>query len=329
MTQQLVRFVVAFAALSWLIQANQPRVVSALYDFPHLATLAREYGGASPSPAAVLYLGDSVLQQVGKGDRDRRTLTEMVQERLDPGVRMISASFPTWTFEMFTLFVRVLEQLPARPKQLLIPVNVRSLSDVWFRNPRFDLSDHRLYLETFGGGFIARKSLHSFLYYRPEMNLYSFRALPVMLGTQRIGQIGDYAKQSVELPPAGQAKADVERLMYATEYGQPIAKDHARLRALSGLLAAARALGIRPVVYATPVNGARASRACGAEITRQIAARVEAAREVCARAGVPLLDLSGAVAEEHFADYLEHLDEVGRGQVAARLAGALGERQDR
>lgn len=325
MKQQAIRFVVAFALLCALIQAQQPRVVNALYDFPHLLMLTREYGGGAPSPAAVLYLGDSVLQQVGKADRDRRELPRMVQDRLEPGVRLVSASFPTWTFEMFALFVRVLEQLPARPRQLLIPVNIRSLSDVWFRNPRFDLSDHRLYLSTYGGGFVARKALHSFLYDRPQMSLPAHRALPVMLGTERIGDIGEYARQSIQLPAAGQQNADIERLMYATQYGHPVAADHPRLRALAGLIAATRALGIRPVVYATPVNKGRASRACGPEITRQIEARIRLVQAVCTQAGVPLRELSGAVAEGHFTDYLEHLDEVGRGQVADHLARALKE----
>jgi len=184
----------------------------------------------------VVYLGDSVLESVSARDADKRNIAQLIE-----GQSVVLVSHAGYGMEVYLRFAEYLARQPARPRTLVVPVNLRSFSALWPYS--FELERLRLaWGDLLGVGL-----------YRPMTGLKLLPAPPAP-GTP---------------PHSGEDFLDAA-------YGHPIRPNHPRLLALRRLTEVCRQAGMQPLIYVTPVDVAGGDAAFRA----QIAANVEVCRGV-------------------------------------------------
>jgi len=154
---------------------------------------------------------------------------------------VVLVSHAGYGMEVYLRFAEYLARQPARPRTLVVPVNLRSFSALWPYS--FELERLRLaWGDLLGVGL-----------YRPMTGLKLLPAPPAP-GTP---------------PHSGEDFLDAA-------YGHPIRPNHPRLLALRRLTEVCRQAGMQPLIYVTPVDVAGGDAAFRA----QIAANVEVCRGV-------------------------------------------------
>jgi sugar phosphate isomerase/epimerase len=147
-------------------------------------------------------------------------------------------------------------------------------------------------------------------------------------GVPGLGRLGGLRRLAAEKPAEPAAVAERLARLLRWHYGAALKPGHKRLRALRATCELALALGIRPVVYVTPVNAEAALRHCGVDLARRMGENVDVVRRELP-AAVRFADFHAFLPESaFFHDNLstEHLADVGRRQLAGAIVRLLGDR---
>jgi len=267
-----------------------------------------------------IHFGDSVQRSTSPADRDRRNLHEMLQAGL-ADERMGSLQSDAGSMELYLACARYLARQDRRPRRLLIPVNLRSFSPEWDPRPEYQLRLELLRLR-FGDpialGFRTPLSLWK-IYPLHPLSREEYHRMPVVADGRRIASVGELIEGSRTAP--GKTRLESQFLF---RYGVALTPDHRKLRAMEAIVDTCRGAGMEPVFYVYPVDVAAAEGAAGPFLREQILRNVQLIRTRMTARNAKILDLSGALPSGAF-DWQasgtphEHLNEQGRGAVAAEL----------
>lgn len=311
--QSLLLHMVAFLLLGALLDAVALPLARELYGVPQLETLVTSCR-ASARPPRVLYLGDSVLQLTGPDEADRRTLPQILEERIGAG-EVLPLARAGWTPRLFRRVPPVLATLPRRPALVILPLNLRVFSRSWQMSPQLERHHDEVVFEMRSLGFVAARA--RFLLGHPATRLTpaQFEAFPITYRGETLGTVRDY-RAGVK---RGVASAAERRLHWAANLGAEIDPDLGMGTALDEALDGFATLGVTVIAYVTPVNHDAATRFLGSEFLPILRANVESLRVRCESHRALFLDLSREVGPEGFLDHLEHLKAPARARVAERL----------
>lgn len=238
----------------------------------------------------IVYFGDSVLSTVEPGDRDTRDIARMVDADLD-AMTVGLVQRPGYEMDIFASFVDYLARQPRRPRFLVVPLNLRSFSEMW---------------------------PYSFGFDRLRLSLGD----PATLGLYRPLRSLGLAPEEVLVTPARIRERPAKDL-WKSAYMGTVDPKHERLASIRELAAVARKAGMTPVFYLTPINLDAGGQLHGAEFREKALAGAKVCADVAASTGFPVLDLSAALPDAGEFGSMEHLRDTGRLRVAAELAKAL------
>lgn len=273
--------------------------------------------GVVAHPARVVYLGDSVLLAVDRGDADRRSLARMEKMALAP-IALQPAALHGMHAEIYEPCIDWLLRRGARPELFVVPITMRSLAPIWRFQPGLQFANERLAIA------MDRPVLRWFL--RPAR----------IWQAQARWQVSEHDYRTTRVPTPGGGTATIagrfdehlagryDRAAWAAaDYLPPVEPDHPRLRALVRI---ARRPDTRVLFYLTPTDRQSARALLGPvfdeRFERNVATIVGALREV----GADVIDWSGLLPTDAFTRSQvidEHLDERGRRELAARLADEI------
>jgi|GEM_PF-5887538 len=300
--------------------------------FPRLELLVARYRDepradpAAQVPPALL-LGDSTLERVSDGDTDTANLGARIRAGMP--VRTLVLSCPAYSPVHFAAYAQVLAVLPARPRLVIAPVNIRCLSPQWDALPRYRWLHHlaairRCLADPEGPVPEAPPALDEAEAAALHAQARARRVASAITGETTVGALEDI-RDSGPTDAAGR-RARVRQVL-AYHYGLPFAPDHPCLLALGDMTRTLRGAGVWVLIYATPVNVDFAEMLDGPEMRRTIADKVAAARDAIRAAagddpGVAFLDLHATCRADHFFHrgyMVEHLDQHGRAALAERV----------
>jgi hypothetical protein len=270
------------------------------------------------APGEIVFFGDSVVQTMALGDADPRLLPDMLAGELDEPVLRISQA--ATGAQMHAAWLRYAARLSPPPRAVIIPVNLRSFSPHWERNPGwvFDdvaaMIDHPLYARL--------GSVLEWDWGRPTDE--AFAATPVFVGGVEVGTVATLDDGAAGWAPS----AEVRRSRYLVRYASDIERSR-RIGAFRSLVAEANASRFPVILYLTPVDVDAIEDNVDEATFAAVEANLTVLRDALATTRWPSVDLSASVRAADFdhpiGDPHEHMKWGGRILCARALADAVRE----
>ena len=283
----------------------------AIVSFDRDSTLDHFEAVLDNSPEILLF-GDSTNGAWDPRDSDRRPISMVLDAELAiPSVGGFAHA--AYHSEIYELFLTRLLARPYRPRLLIIPINLRSLSPVWDFDPstQLDAVRRKLVVEesawrraveplalTFGVGSGNATTRHDY------MNRPVYRVADI------VGTVSEYRNGDTD-------QQLVLNYMYGLDAG------HRKVTALKRIAEMAQDQSLPVVFYVTPVDYCAASPDLRKPLVDQIRRNVEVVCATLSRTEAVLVDMAFDLDSESFSygrHVNEHLRSVGRTYVAGRLA---------
>ncbi len=304
------------ACLAWLMLSaflgHSPR--------PEVMDLVDEVVAKQP---AILYLGDSSLFSGHPSDTDKRTIPELLQERLhEHAVGQIHKA--AFNMDVFLCILRYIQDQEYRPDLLVLPVNLRSYSPVWQARPDWQFVTLKLYLQHDSSVFRA--------FYEPLAIFKVLNVRPVTVGEYHDALTETLGKASVrlELPngapcefgPDGEPQLNAAQ-RFAVAYAYPLSPQHPQLKALKEVSELAESMDIPILFYVTPIDMQLGEELVGENLRNVVGQNLEVIQSALKGRHGTFVDLHDAVSAGHFVhnqgEFVEHFKESGRMAIAEAL----------
>jgi hypothetical protein len=279
-------------------------------------------GGTAPE---VLLLGDSVHYRVRYNDRDNSTLSEMVAGLLAPrsSFGLNGAAFHP---RLFLATIRCVAQMPNRPKVVVIPVNLRSFSPQWWLKPENDYVNEIAALEAHRPG----DEVPTLPPFQKNKDGERYRALAVTYPGTTLSSIGEFLAVIDGKSDDTARQAWRDRQIAIFHFMHTLEPDHPWLQDIVRCVEEARAAGMRPVVYVTPINYQWGVRSVGDLFATAVGRNTTTLRHVLEpvvdRLGGTYRDWSRAFVDRLFFnrdEKTEHLSDEGRRKLARMIVDEL------
>lgn len=275
----------------------------------------------------VLLFGDSVMERVSWHDRDNRTLGRMVADACQP-VRVCLAARRSYHPVLFLGLLDLLARLPGRPARIVLPVNLRCFSPQWNLNPIWQFEEELRRIRGLPAGREAAfKPLKALAPEDLPGPWAEFQALPLDMPGLDSRNMGEFYSLSKKQRIEGEEGRPRTTELFRVHYQYTLDDNHRHLRALAGIRDAAAGLGIRLLVYLTPVNYQSGTLHAGVLWEQTLLSHAAKVRQIFdGRPGVDFHDWSrrfGPEAFFHANDPTEHLAEAARKDLSAELSGLL------
>lgn len=308
--------------------------------YVELAYLAALYGDAEPGGSEVLMLGDSVALRVSKRDHDWRKLGEMVGEmvgemtaELEKPIEMSWVAHSAYHIDVYRAMLKALAVMPSRPELVIIPLNLRSLSPQWFLEPYWQFNDEIAALESYAAH--PRKGIPPL--YEKRIEDVPKAAREKYLNTQveypftEFKSVREFVALIESEPESDDDKFFRKQQIFVYHYMHRLTEDHPRLRSWMALPEELERLGMRALIYITPINFEGGRRF----VREGFISRLEENLAVLHNTMTPLsndrikfCDWSRLLESKHFFDQdlaTEHLAESGRLQLAKKIKYEVAE----
>uniref|UniRef100_Q07IR4 SGNH/GDSL hydrolase family protein n=1 Tax=Rhodopseudomonas palustris (strain BisA53) TaxID=316055 RepID=Q07IR4_RHOP5 len=301
---------------------------SAGQPFPALTTLIEHYGSGGAAPDLLL-LGDSVSERIANEDADRRTLHQMMIDRVTSARSCLAISHTAYQPAIYRDLMEALARLPRSPHVVMLPINPRAFSPQWHGSPLWALDQERAAIRAHladpdqpiapiadveaGDGFFDQ-----------------FDQTRVRLQLSSLTRNGDLRAISL-VPTDNPAEQKVRyRELFAWHYAYAFDESHPKLLALRDAITLIGKMNATAVCYLTPINVEAGLDVHGRRFQDVAAALAERIARALAPAldagGHRFADLSAALGREFFFKNnlaTEHLNARGRDKLAAAATGLL------
>jgi len=273
----------------------------------------------------VIYLADSSILSIRKGETNTDTTAKMLQSMLnDPELE--SGSCKACEMELYLLMTQRMLREGYLPDVMVIPINMRSFSLNW-RHPNYERIRDKRYLSY--GGWLLRvmeRPLQVFKFFNKTLPRAEYDRMWVYWGDMPVRRIGEaqmfLSSNFVHLHHSQMLLSYIVRYMYDLKANNP------KLKAMHKLVDLLQKHDSRVVFYITPINYEQGDRVVGAAFKRQLTKNTALIREILSgKQNVVLLDLSMTLGESYFISDgrypNEHLIPEGRHWVAEQLYAEL------
>jgi len=291
-----------------------------------LKSMDDAYAGRGAGPR-LLVLGDSVYYRVSKDDTDRRTLSQMLYDRLqESGLDALCLNYSAYHPGVYAALLGALSRMPNRPAKVVLPINLRCFSPQWFLQTDHLFAEEIRIFDAYSPGQVI-----------PEVTRQTnpgaaeaFDAMTVCYPDSPLNTIGQFRLVAKAESRSGYQEAWKARQIAIFHYLHPLAPDHPRLLDAVEMIQRAARMGIKPVVYLTPINHRHGVRVVGERFEQLVAEHVSTLRralqESAESAGGLFLDWSRAFEDDMFfhpGERTEHLNQAGRLRLAELVQAAI------
>jgi hypothetical protein len=271
----------------------------------------------------VVYFGDSTLKWTSPKDPVLYSMPDLLKMLL-PNALVVKLTHPSYQMDVYRMNVSYFLQQGFYPKYFVIPINLRSFSPEWLRQPLWQFEEERWLL-----AFHVKKAMK---FFKPatvfklagqNISQYDYLHTPVYNGTKRLGIVKDFDNPTyAEFSEKNLKNKMVFRYMYR------LTAQHPYVRAMKEIVSQAQMYGVGVIFYVTPIDYQSGEKCWGREFDERIADNVELIKEQLAGSNATLLDLSRTLSTSYFSwpddkpsplYPNEHLNLAGRMFVVKQL----------
>ena len=295
----------------------------------HLSQLAALKSCIGKEANTIIFLGDSVNFSYAPSDRDKRRISEMLQDSL-PDFRVVAIDHRAYHMGVYRGFVSRLTGSANKPNLVIIPVNLRSITTHWVKNPSWQFVDLQRYLLFDGVLFrVFFRPMRSFKIYRDStLSEVAFSRTPLYDGDIKVGTVKDYQSVSREDASTRNTKA-----MITYYYMEKLQEKNPRACDLVAISQMVKQTDLKVLFYITPIDYQKCDTVLGDRFSQRIKENKAIVRNLLEREKIDVLDLSFSLPSDGFyyrSQYPdEHLNEKGRKAVASMLRDSIATRKHR
>jgi hypothetical protein len=296
-----------------------------------LTALLNSYNGPEAAPE-VLYFGDSVLMRVAYEDEDAGNLGELVAANLRPLYKTCGIYHSAYTPRIFYHLSRVLEVTAHQPKLVILPINMRCFSPQWDLQPLWQFNWEIEAIDAFLAdpqGPVPLKIPDT----PRDHGAQEFGNLQVNYVGTSLDRIQQFLAVIATKPTSEAGKRERWKTIFTYHYLYKLNPDHRTLRRLKETVVLLNSLGIKVLIYLTPINYQGGKNYVGALFEQTLAANVALIKQALADVGgapgdiflgdwTRLVDAQGFF---HDSDPTEHLNRRGRKSLADAIGAAVQE----
>lgn len=240
--------------------------------------------------AEIIYFGDSTINWASPSDISQESMSGLLQ-RLLPHVRVAKLTHASYQPDVYAAFAEYIARKGYNPRFVIIPVNLRSFSPEWDRQPLWQFEKEKLTLamkDTWMMKFY--RPLAVFKFFDPAISRFDYDQTPVFIDGKFAGRVRDYDNPDYrEISEEKMKKKLIFRYMYT------LTARHRKVLSLVHAAAVFKSAGIEPVFYITPVDIQAIERVLGPASVGRVANNVGVIRTALAGQNAQLLDLSTAL----------------------------------
>jgi len=283
-------------------------------SLPQLVALEK----AQKEKTDIIYFGDSSDTNYDNKDLDKRSISQMLQEIL-PDYSMTSISHPAYAADIFLDFCKNMIKQKYYPKVVIIPINMRSFSLSWDKNPGWQFEQEKTILKN-KLLFMFFKTIEVFDKNNKRFNEITqgeFENMEVFNGEKAAGIVKDFEKHEFRNYSEENMKNSI---LYF--YMFSLKNDHRKLNSLAEMKKILLENNIKPVFYITSIDYETGERYFTGEFTERLKNNVETIKSALEEDNFKVLDLSMDLKTNFFTQEKypnEHLNEKGRKYVAEKI----------
>ena len=310
-------------------------------QYHELKLLLEAFDQQNKRATDILYFGDSVIQRISKYDENIQTLGEMVAKRFEPNYKTCVLAHSAYTPKIFLSLSRVLKITRKRPKLIILPVNIRSLSPQWDCYPSWQFKREILAIWKFRKHPLRKipRLIPSDQLPINQRKMRNFKYRKVNYPFTKYNQINQFLELIKSKPNEPLEIKQRWRIIFIYHYLNTLRQDHHQLRSLKQLLELLFKLNVFTVIYLTPINYQAGVRLIGQEFTRIVSKNIAVLKQsiakdyekqdsnkVIKKPGLLFVDWSMMLSENlffHINDPTEHLNEVGRIKLANAIVDLI------
>lgn len=279
-----------------------------------------------PAATNAVYFADSTNDSIGEHDQDRRFVSEMLSDALDPdGIEAHGVSFPGTSIDWIASHLRFLIQRYRGLDYAVVPLNIRWISPAW--RDRSQTTGERQAYEIYGAGPLPWAHDIELAYHSPRREWdREHEPAETVLGPFDASRAHHGADEYIAL--FGGEKdaviAEIERARIIVSYGFELSPEDPFFALMERIAGLCEESGLRCLFYLPPYNLRFVERVAEAEVAQALNGNFARIRDFASARGLTLLDLSAHLAPENFTDKVnEHVDETGRRLIAGCIAATL------
>lgn len=276
---------------------------------------------AQKEKADIIYFGDSAISNYDNKDLDKRSITQMLQGML-PNRSIASIDSAAYKADIFLDLSKYMLKQKYYPKTVIIPINIRSFSLSWDKNPGWQFENEKAILKN-KLLFMFFKTIEVFNKNNKldEIAQSEFENTEVFNGEKAVGKVKDFEKHEFRHYSEENMKNSI--LYY---YMFPLKKEHRGIKSLEEIAKILLENNIKPVFYITPIDYETGERYFPGEFSERLKNNVDMIKFVFEENNFEVLDFSMDLKNYFFAweKYPnEHLNERGRKYIAEKIAGII------
>jgi hypothetical protein len=235
----------------------------------------------------IIYFGDSTINWAAKSDVNEESMPGLLQ-RLLPESRIAKITHASYQMDVYEAYAKYIVRKNYRPKVVIIPINLRSFSVEWDKQPIWQFEKEKLTLamkDTFWMKFY--KPLAVFKYFDPAITRFEYEKSSVFDGEKFVGKARDFDNADFKIFSEQNLKKKLTfRYMY------PLTAEHRKIKSLGHTAQLLKGQGIQPIFYITPVDWQTIEKYLGANALERMTQQKDVIKNTLAAQGVVLLDLS-------------------------------------
>jgi hypothetical protein len=252
----------------------------------------------------IAYMADSTTFHVLAEDDNQANTVEMLQ-RYYPDISISAFLHPAFDLNMYE---HILDYIIRHTscEVVIMPVNLRSFSSYWDRNPMYEFRNEKIVMRYGDKGWFRTfyKPLAVFKAFQPQKKEHHYKNAKVYRGQEVVGRIRDFdlAYATTE------DKKDFFAEKFMVFYMYPLSEEHRKIQALAAIKRKAQQHGVKILFYITPIDYQKGEEYAGPDFGTQVEANVQFLLRFARQHNILLLDLSRALEADHF--YWERDKEV-------------------
>lgn len=292
--------------------------------YPELNFLIDTFEKADCGPD-LFCLGDSVWERLSREDVDQRNIGQMLQDRLQGTMKVVSLSHSAYNLKIFCNLIKALERMRNRPEFLVLPINLRSFSPQWYLNPLWQFEKENRILEEFC--INPKMTIPVISPVIEHAGIYNaFNATVVNYPLSNYKTVGEFRELVASVPTNEKQVFMRHQQIFIFHYTHPLSTGHPLLFFLISALMKLAEMKIKTFVYITPINYQAGVRFCGEKFLEQTISNVRVIDEVISgtqeKGHIIYSDFSLILPSNYFFNIdnaTEHLNERGRQFLSERI----------
>lgn len=267
----------------------------------------------------VLYFGDSVIKAHSECEIRIDSMDDLL--RKETGLNVLAIDGNNYSPIIYKNYVKLLNKTQYAPKAVVIPINLRSFSDQWFKNPAAQMKMKQFYIDWMAGEGFHLKKYFEYRYLNKEsQEMKKWEDMDVIYEDMNLGKIADIGKQVKILDNLDCIRESYDyskelSILFKLHYMNTISRDHAMFSYLRETLEELSRRDVKIVVYITPINFEDGKKYVGPIFEQRLNNNLSEIKRFLDSSNVDYLDMSMSIGASYFVDKklsCEHLNFDGK-----------------